>query len=171
MLYLFLSLAALSAGPLLLRGMRRGSAFVTAIDGFVVTAVPLLVFFQFVPDAIEARAAWILLALFFCIDTYFYRKEGRVRPDPTPDNPLRISGGLNPLDTEPVGPEDTERLFLLGKGLMEREDGWSHTPPGFVSDDYLSRLRPSESDPSSDEGVEERLRRIERNLQELLKQR
>lgn len=39
--------------------------------------------------------AWILLALFFCIDTYFYRKEGRVKPDPTPDNPLRVGGGLN----------------------------------------------------------------------------
>ncbi len=40
-------------------------------------------------------AAWILLVLFFCIDAYLYRKEGRVKPDPTPDNPLRISGGLN----------------------------------------------------------------------------
>ncbi|MBA7474805.1 hypothetical protein ES707_10160 [subsurface metagenome] len=40
-------------------------------------------------------AACILLVLFFCIDSYLYRKEGRVKPDPTPDNPLRISGGLN----------------------------------------------------------------------------
>ncbi|WP_454629887.1 sodium:proton antiporter [Bradyrhizobium cenepequi] len=37
----------------------------------------------------------VLLVVFFCIDAYLYRKEGRIRPDPTPDNPLRISGGVN----------------------------------------------------------------------------
>jgi Na+/H+ antiporter NhaD/arsenite permease-like protein len=36
-----------------------------------------------------------LLALFFCIDAYLYRKEGRIKPDPTPDNPFGISGGVN----------------------------------------------------------------------------
>ena len=37
----------------------------------------------------------VLLAIFFCIDTYLYRKEGRIKPDPTPDNPLRVNGGFN----------------------------------------------------------------------------
>jgi Na+/H+ antiporter NhaD/arsenite permease-like protein len=37
----------------------------------------------------------ILLALFFAIDTVIYRKEGHIRPDPTPDNPVRLAGGLN----------------------------------------------------------------------------
>ncbi len=37
----------------------------------------------------------VLLALFFVIDTVIYRKEGRVRPDPTPDNPVRVTGGIN----------------------------------------------------------------------------
>lgn len=39
--------------------------------------------------------AGLLLSIFFCIDAYLYRKEGRIKPDPTPDNPLRISGGVN----------------------------------------------------------------------------
>ena len=37
----------------------------------------------------------LLLALFFAVDLAIYQKEGRVRPDPTPDNPVRITGGIN----------------------------------------------------------------------------
>jgi Na+/H+ antiporter NhaD/arsenite permease-like protein len=37
----------------------------------------------------------VLLALFFVVDTVIYRKEGHIRPDPTPDNPVRITGGIN----------------------------------------------------------------------------
>jgi Na+/H+ antiporter NhaD/arsenite permease-like protein len=40
-------------------------------------------------------ASGVLLALFFVIDLAIYKKEGRVRPDPTPDNPVRVTGGLN----------------------------------------------------------------------------
>lgn len=40
-------------------------------------------------------AAGILLALFFVVDLAIYRREGRVRPDPTPDNPVRVIGGFN----------------------------------------------------------------------------
>src|SRR5690606_38158080 len=32
-------------------------------------------------------SAGLLLALFFVVDTYLYKKEGRIRPDPTPDKP------------------------------------------------------------------------------------
>ncbi|MDH7794293.1 MULTISPECIES: sodium:proton antiporter [unclassified Beijerinckia] len=39
----------------------------------------------------------ILLALFFVIDFYLYRKEGRTRPDPTPDSALSIEGTRNLL--------------------------------------------------------------------------
>jgi Na+/H+ antiporter NhaD/arsenite permease-like protein len=40
-------------------------------------------------------ASGLLLALFYVIDLAVYRKEGRVRPDPTPDNPVRVTGGVN----------------------------------------------------------------------------
>jgi Na+/H+ antiporter NhaD/arsenite permease-like protein len=35
------------------------------------------------------------LAIFFCLDTWLYRQEGRTRPDPTPDQPIRLRGGVN----------------------------------------------------------------------------
>jgi len=40
-------------------------------------------------------ATVILLATFFVFDTYLYRKEGRIKPDPTPDKPVRVTGGVN----------------------------------------------------------------------------
>jgi len=40
-------------------------------------------------------AAVVLLALFFAVDRYFYRKEGIRRGDPTPDSPVRLRGGVN----------------------------------------------------------------------------
>ncbi|MFL5021019.1 MAG: sodium:proton antiporter, partial [Microvirga sp.] len=40
-------------------------------------------------------ASGLLLALFFVIDLVVYKKEGRARPDPTPDNPVRVTGGIN----------------------------------------------------------------------------
>ena len=40
-------------------------------------------------------AVSILLALFFLLDTWLYKKEGVVAPDPTPDSPLRVTGLIN----------------------------------------------------------------------------
>jgi Na+/H+ antiporter NhaD/arsenite permease-like protein len=40
-------------------------------------------------------AAAILLAVFFVLDTYLYKKEGRIKPDPTPDKPVHVTGGIN----------------------------------------------------------------------------
>ena len=37
----------------------------------------------------------LVIAVFFLVDTYVYRKEGRTRPDPTPDRPVRVTGGFN----------------------------------------------------------------------------
>ncbi len=39
----------------------------------------------------------IVIAVFFLLDTYFYRKEGIVAPvaDPTPDSNIRVFGGVN----------------------------------------------------------------------------
>jgi Na+/H+ antiporter NhaD/arsenite permease-like protein len=37
----------------------------------------------------------VLLALFYGIDSYWYRKEGHLKRDPTPESPVRIDGGLN----------------------------------------------------------------------------
>jgi Na+/H+ antiporter NhaD/arsenite permease-like protein len=42
-----------------------------------------------------ALTVCVLLAAFFIIDTFLYRKEGRLSPDPTPHDPLRVSGGVN----------------------------------------------------------------------------
>ncbi len=39
--------------------------------------------------------AVVLLTLFYGIDSYWYRKEGRKKPDPTPESPIRIEGGVN----------------------------------------------------------------------------
>jgi Na+/H+ antiporter NhaD/arsenite permease-like protein len=39
--------------------------------------------------------AIVLLALFYVIDSYWYRKEGRPKRDPTPETPVRIEGGVN----------------------------------------------------------------------------
>ena len=37
----------------------------------------------------------ILLVLFYAVDSYWYRKEGHLRGDPTPEAPIRIEGGIN----------------------------------------------------------------------------
>lgn len=39
--------------------------------------------------------AGLVLTIFFLLDTMIYRREGHVRRDPTPDNPIKISGGIN----------------------------------------------------------------------------
>jgi Na+/H+ antiporter NhaD/arsenite permease-like protein len=39
--------------------------------------------------------AIVLLAIFYAIDSYWYRKEGHLRRDPTPETPVRIEGGVN----------------------------------------------------------------------------
>ncbi|MEQ1614616.1 MAG: sodium:proton antiporter [Hyphomicrobiaceae bacterium] len=39
--------------------------------------------------------ALILLGLFFVCDTYHYKKEGRTKPDPTPDDRVRLEGTVN----------------------------------------------------------------------------
>ena len=37
----------------------------------------------------------VLLLLFFLVDSYWYRKEGHMKRDPTPESPVRIEGGVN----------------------------------------------------------------------------
>ncbi|MGO4570574.1 sodium:proton antiporter [Microvirga sp. 2TAF3] len=37
----------------------------------------------------------LVLAVFFLLDSIIYRKEGHIRPDPTPDQPVRVTGGIN----------------------------------------------------------------------------
>jgi Na+/H+ antiporter NhaD/arsenite permease-like protein len=39
--------------------------------------------------------AAVVLAVFFVFDTIVYKREGRARPDPTPDRPVRVTGGFN----------------------------------------------------------------------------
>ncbi|MCA0305166.1 MAG: sodium:proton antiporter [Proteobacteria bacterium] len=40
-------------------------------------------------------AAIVLLGLFYALDSWWYRQEGHLPRDPTPDSPLRIEGGVN----------------------------------------------------------------------------
>ncbi|MFO1397216.1 MAG: sodium:proton antiporter [Burkholderiales bacterium] len=47
-------------------------------------------------------ACAVLLAVFFCIDAWFYRRAGERRPDPTPDKPLHVEGMLNYLVLGPL---------------------------------------------------------------------
>jgi Na+/H+ antiporter NhaD/arsenite permease-like protein len=37
----------------------------------------------------------LLLTVFFALDTYFYRKAGERKPDPTPDDRISLKGGIN----------------------------------------------------------------------------
>jgi len=37
----------------------------------------------------------VLLLLFYALDSYWYRKEGHLKRDPTPEMPMRIEGGIN----------------------------------------------------------------------------
>jgi Na+/H+ antiporter NhaD/arsenite permease-like protein len=39
----------------------------------------------------------LLLAAFYAYDSYLYAKEGASKPDPTPDNPIGLDGGVNIL--------------------------------------------------------------------------
>ena len=39
--------------------------------------------------------AIVLLTLFYAMDSYWYRKEGHLKHDPTPETPVRIEGGVN----------------------------------------------------------------------------
>ncbi|TAJ38139.1 MAG: sodium:proton antiporter [Reyranella sp.] len=39
--------------------------------------------------------AIVLLGLFYAIDSYWYRKEGHLKRDPTPESPVRVEGGVN----------------------------------------------------------------------------
>ncbi|KFG67971.1 sodium:proton antiporter [Microvirga sp. BSC39] len=73
------SLTPLGDPPLFLGFLRGVDFFWTTTHLFMETVV----------------AAGILLALFFVVDFAIYRREGRVRPDPTPDNPVRVIGGFN----------------------------------------------------------------------------
>jgi Na+/H+ antiporter NhaD/arsenite permease-like protein len=73
------SLTPLGDPPLFLGFLRGVDFFWTTTHLFMETIV----------------AAGLLLALFFLVDTVIYRKEGHSKPDPTPDNPVRVMGGIN----------------------------------------------------------------------------
>lgn len=73
------SLTPLGDPPLFLGFLRGVDFFWTTTHLFGETALVVIV----------------LLAIFFAMDCYLYRKDGHTPPDPTPDNPLRVSGGVN----------------------------------------------------------------------------
>jgi Na+/H+ antiporter NhaD/arsenite permease-like protein len=73
------SLTPLGDPPLFL-GFLRG------VDFFWTT-------YHLLPETLLAVA--LLLGLFFAMDTMIYRREGHTPQDPTPDRPIRVSGGIN----------------------------------------------------------------------------
>src|SRR5690606_221987 len=60
--------------------------FLKGVDFFWTTQA------MFLPTLI---AVVLLLAVFYAIDSYLYRKEGIIAPDPTPDSAIGIEGGVN----------------------------------------------------------------------------
>jgi len=69
--------------------------------------------------------------------------------------------------------EDTNRLFLLGQGLMERREPWLEAPPGYVVNEDLHRIqhqRPTPGDPEQQDlsrrldSIEEQLRLLREEL-------
>ncbi len=73
-------------------------------------------------------------------------------------------------------PEDTDRLFLLGAGFMQRQEAWRTQPPGFVVREDLNKVQPSGPpqpeprmpDPAVTPGADsDRLDRIEAQLQHI----
>ncbi|MDP3690856.1 sodium:proton antiporter [Bradyrhizobium sp.] len=73
------SLTPLGDPPLFL-GFLRG------VDFFWTTT-------HLLPETLFVTA--IVLGLFFAIDTAIFRREGHLPKDPTPDRPIRVSGGIN----------------------------------------------------------------------------
>jgi len=71
------------------------------------------------------------------------------------------------LSVDSFTPDDTNRLFLLGQGLMERREAWCTEPPGYVVREDLNRITPKGPDGSIAEDVSSRLQRIEDQLREL----
>ncbi len=63
MIWLLASLAALVVGPLLLGAFGARRSVVSLLDGFVVVAVPGLIFLHFVPEAVEHLTVLPVLAL------------------------------------------------------------------------------------------------------------
>lgn len=80
-----------------------------------------------------------------------------------------VPDGLE-LDVAAFTPEDTNRLFLLGRGLMERAEPWEPTPPGYVVHNDLTRIAPQAppvpADPGAQAGadLEARVQRLEGEL-------
>lgn len=69
------------------------------------------------------------------------------------------------LSVDSFQPDDTERLFLLGQGLMERREAWSTAPPGYVVRSDLDRVAPQAAPADAQRDLlDARLQRIEVEL-------
>ncbi|MEM7306137.1 MAG: patatin-like phospholipase family protein [Planctomycetota bacterium] len=69
------------------------------------------------------------------------------------------------LEIDSFGREDTNRLYLLGRGLMERREPWRETPPGYVLRADLNRTQVATETP--ERGVADRLDSMEREIRAL----
>ena len=79
----------------------------------------------------------LLLAIFFALDTWYYRRAGEVRPDPTPDEPLRVEGAANYLV---LGPLILATVYLSGvwkPGIHYTVLGTAIALPNLVRDGVL----------------------------------
>ncbi len=78
---------------------------------------------------------------------------------------VALPDGLE-LSVENFTPEDTERLFSLGRGLTESQNSpWASAPPGYLLREDLNRI--SVSEPQRLNSTDARLQRIEEELQSL----
>lgn len=67
--------------------------------------------------------------------------------------------------------KETEKLFLLGRGQMERPDPWDPQPPGYIARGDLSRIQPvrenADEQEADERSVEQRLDSLEQMLIEM----
>ena len=70
------------------------------------------------------------------------------------------------------GPDDTERLFFLGQGLVRQQENWESAPPGYVIRGDLDRMNPAgpakaSSRVPNERSTDSRLESIEAELRAL----
>lgn len=63
---------------------------------------------------------------------------------------LTMPDGLE-LSIDAFTPDDTERLFMLGQGMIEKGDAWRTTPPGYVLHADLERIEPQAPEGATEE--------------------
>lgn len=79
---------------------------------------------------------------------------------------LTLPDGLELSVTE-FSSDDTERLFLLGRSMMDQNASWADTPPGYIVNEDLTNLSPSGILDRESQHLIEDLERLEAELRQV----